>query len=161
MLARPGDERRRHMDMLARAQCTQCGEVGRFDVGADVTTVEDAQRALDEAKLESCPFGHHIELAAIRYVVLSLEDGQALTLDEWKAAMVAKGYDTWTTEELRATEIRIESFAFGMPMAKLRGEDFWLDFVTAPNGDRYYYSPRGAYAEAIAEAAEPATQPTQ
>jgi len=63
--------------------------------------------------------------------------------------MVARGYDLWTTDELRQTQIRIESFAFGMPLAKLRGQDFWLDFTTAPDGDRYYYAPAGVYAEAV------------
>ncbi len=135
--------------MIARARCRKCGEVGRFDVG-DVATAAEAQGKLDSAHIRSCPFGHHVEMADILYEVLELQDGSAPTMDEWKAEMVAKGLDLWTTDELRQTEITIETFAFGMPMAKLRGEDFWLDFTTAPNGERYWYAPVGAYAEATA-----------
>jgi len=131
--------------------------VGRFDVGPDVATVDDAQAKLDSAHIQSCPFGHHVEMADIRYEVLELQDGSAPAMDEWRASMVAKGYELWSTDELRATEIRIESFAFGMPLAKLRGRDFALDFVTAPNGERYWYALAGAYAEAIGEAATQAT----
>ena len=135
--------------MIARVRCETCGEIGRFDVGPDVATIEQAQAKVDDSKIESCPFGHHVELSPIRYTVLEVEEGQALTLDEWKAQMIAKGYDLWTTEELRHTEIEIEAFALGFPMAKVRGRDFWLDFTTAPNGDRHYYAPSGAYAEAV------------
>ena len=120
-------------------------------MGEDIPTVEDAQAKLDSAHIQSCPFGHHTELGDIHCEVLELAEGQAPTLDEWRASMAARGFDLWTTDELRATEIRIESFAFGMPMAKLRGQDFWLDFVTAPNGDRYYHAPAGAYAEAVGQ----------
>ena len=141
--------------MIARARCSRCGEVGRFDVG-DVTTVEAAQAKLDAAHIQNCPFGHHIELFDIRYEVVGLDEGQAPTLDEWRAQMVARGYDLWTTQELETTEIRITGFALGFPMAEVRGWEFVLDFVTAPNGDRYYVAPVGAYAEAIGET-EPQT----
>jgi len=146
--------------MIARARCCRCGEVGRFDVGPDVATVDDAQAKLDSAHIQSCPFGHHVEMADIRYEVLELQDGSAPTMDEWRASMVAKGYDLWTTDQLRATEITIESFAFGLPVAKVRGRALPLDFATAPNGERYWYAPAGAYAEAIGEAATQATPPS-
>jgi len=137
--------------MIARARCDKCGEIGRFDVGDDVATVEDAQRKVDGATLESCPFGHHMELSPIHYEVVGLEAGAAPTLDEWKASMVGKGYDIWTTDELRATEIRITGFTMGFPMAEVRGREFILDFSTAPNGDRYYYAEAGAYARAVGQ----------
>ena len=137
--------------MIARARCSRCGEVGRFDVGPDVTTVEEAQAKLDSARIESCPFGHHTELSPIRFEVLELQDGAAPTMDEWRASMLARGLDMWTTDELRATEIRITGFALGFPMAEVRGREFMLDFVTAPNGDRYYHAPAGEYAEAIGQ----------
>jgi hypothetical protein len=133
--------------MLARARCRECGEVGQFDVGG-VATVEEAQARLDGARISQCPFGHHIELEPIRYDVVGIEDGHAPTLDEWKAEMVARGYDLWTTSELYATEIEITGFAFGCPIARVRGQDFRLDFATAPDGDRYYYAIAGTYAEA-------------
>ena len=78
--------------MIARARCCRCGEVGRFDVGPDVATVDDAQAKLDSAHIQSCPFGHHVEMADIRYEVLELQDGAAPTMDEWREQMVAKGY---------------------------------------------------------------------
>ena len=136
--------------MIARVRCETCGEIGRFDVGADVATIEQAQAKVDDSKIESCSFGHHVELSPIRYTVLEVE-GQAPTLDEWKVKMAERGYDLWTTEELRETEIEIEAFALGFPMAKVRGRDFHLDFTTAPDGDRYYFAPKGAYAEAVGE----------
>ncbi len=137
--------------MIAKVRCKTCGDVGRFDVGDAVTTVEEAQAKLDAAHIQECPFGHHVELADIRYEVVGIEAGSAPTLDEWKAAMVARGHDLWTTDELRQTEIEITGFAFGFPMATVRGQDFWLNFTTAPDGDRYYYAPTGAYAEAVGE----------
>ena len=136
--------------MIARARCRTCGEVGRVEVGPDVATVEEAQTKLDSAHIQSCPFGHHVELADIRYEVLELQDGSAPTMDEWKSEMVAKGYELWTTDQLRQTEVVIESFAFGLPVARVRGQEFVLDFTTAPNGERYWYAAAGAYAEATA-----------
>jgi len=139
--------------MIAKVRCTQCGSPGKFDVG-DVATVEAAQAKLKAARIGSCPFGHHVELSPIQYEVLELEAGAAPTLEEWRAAVVAQGYDLWTTRELEATEIRITGFALGFPMAEVRGREFTLDFVTAPDGDRYYTAPAGAYAKAIGEADE-------
>ena len=136
--------------MIARTRCCRCGEVGRFDVG-DVTTVEGAQAKLDAAGIESCPFGHHVEMSPISYEVIELLAGTAPTLEEWRAEMVAKGHDLWTTEELRQTEIRITGFALGFPLAEVRGRDFHLDYTTSPDGDRYYYAPAGAYAEAVGQ----------
>lgn len=137
--------------MIARARCGRCGEIGKFDVGPDVATIEQAQARLDAARIESCPFGHHVEMSPIRYEVIELEAGAAPTLDEWRAEMVGKGYDLWSTDELRATEIRITGFALGFPLAEVRGREFTLDFVTAPDGGRYYYAPTGAYAEAVGQ----------
>ena len=137
--------------MIARVRCETCKETGRFDVGPDVATIEQAQAKVDAAGIETCPFGHHVELSPIGYTVLEVEEGQALTLHEWKVKIAERGYDLWTTEELRETEIEIEAFALGFPMAKVRGRDFHLDFTTAPDGDRYYFAPKGAYAEAVGE----------
>lgn len=136
--------------MIARARCSRCGETGRFDVG-EVTTVEGAQAKLDGAGIESCPFGHHVEMSPIRYEVIELEGGQAPALEEWRAQMIGRGYDLWTTPELERSEIRIKGFAFGFPMAEVRGRDFHLDYTTSPDGDRYYYALAGAYAEAVAQ----------
>lgn len=136
--------------MIARVRCAKCGATGKFDVGDGVATVEEAQARLDSVRITSCPFGHHIELSPIGYIVLEIEAGQAPTEEEWLATMRAER-DVWSTDELAKTEIRIESFAFGMPMAKVRGRDFPLDFVTSPEGHRYYWAPRGAYERAIAE----------
>ena len=146
--------------MIARVRCRTCQEIGRFDVGDAVSTVEEAQAKLDASHIQMCPFGHHTELSDLHFEVLEIEAGSALTLDEWKAQMAERGYDVWTTDELRRTEIRIESFAFGMPMATVRGKDFWLNFTTAPDGDRYYYAHRGLYAGAIGEA-EPRAVPAE
>jgi len=146
--------------MIARSRCRTCREVGRFDVG-DVATVDEAQAKLDAAHIQSCPFGHHVELSDIGYEVLELQDGAAPTMDVWRADMVGRGYDLWTTEQLRKTEIKIESFALGLPLARVRGQEFTLDFVTAPNGERYWYAAAGAYAEAIGEAATQATPPSR
>ena len=112
-------------------------------------------------QIESCPFGNHIELSPIEYEVLELTEGQAPTMDGWRVEMTAKGYDLWTTDELRATEIEITGFAMGFPLAKVRGQDFWLDSVTAPDGDRYYYSTRGDFGEAVGETHDRAEQPTR
>ncbi len=135
--------------MIAKVRCIKCGENGRFDVGSDVTTVEQAQAKVDADKRESCPFGKHVELQPIEYEVLEVVEGEALTLDEWKAEMIGKGYDLWTTEELTESEIEITSFAYGMPFANVRGEDFHIDFTSAPDNQRFYYARAGSYAKAI------------
>ena len=136
--------------MIARVRCEKCGETGKFDVGDGVATVEQAQTKLDSAKITSCPFGNHMEFSAIAYTVLEVEEGHALTDEEWLGEMRAER-DLWTTDELAETEITIQSFAFGMPLATVRGQDFWLDMTTSPEGRRYYWSPRGAYERALAE----------
>jgi len=141
--------------MIARVRCGKCGETGKFDVGEEVTSVEQAQAKLDAVRITSCPFGHHVELSPIAYTVLGVEEGHALTDEEWLAQMQAER-DLWTTDELAETEITIQSFAFGMPLATVRGQDFWLDMTTSPEGRRYYWSPRRAYERAIAEST-PAT----
>lgn len=133
--------------MIARARCGKCGEIGKFDVGA-VTTVEGAQARLDASHIQSCPFGHHIELSDIRFEVIDLEEGQAPSDDEWLTNM-RETRDLWTTDELRLTEIRITGFAFGFPMAEVRGNDFWLGMMTSPEGHRFYFAETGAYAEAV------------
>jgi hypothetical protein len=146
--------------MIAKVRCGTCGAVGRLDVGDAVTTVEEAQAKVDASHIQMCPFGHHTELHDLHFEVLEIEAGAAPSLDEWKAQMAGRGYDVWTTEELRRTEIEITGFAFGFPMATVRGRDFWLNFGTAPDGDRYYYAPRGSYAEAIGQA-EPQAVPAE
>lgn len=135
--------------MIARVRCGKCGQIGKFDLGDGVASVEEAQTKLDAVKITSCPFGNHMEMSPIRYTVLEIEAGQALTDEEWLAAMRADR-DLWSTDELRQTEIVIQSFAFGMPMATVRGEGFWLDMMTSPEGHRYYYAPKDAYELAVA-----------
>lgn len=134
--------------MIAVVRCGKCGGAGKFDIG-DITTIEDAQAKIDSAALTSCPFGNHVELSPIAYVVLDIEEGRALTDEEWLARMRVDR-DMWTTEQLRRSEIRIEGFAFGFPIATVRGTDFPLDAVTSPEGHRYYGASRGAYARAVA-----------
>ena len=136
--------------MIARVRCDKCGMSGKFDIGGEVASVEQAQAKLDSVTITSCPFGHHIEFSSIAYTVLEIETGQAPTDEEWLATMRADRH-LWTTDELRQTEIVIESFAYGMPMATVNGQDFWLDMMTSPEGHRYYYAPRGAYEQAIAD----------
>lgn len=136
--------------MIARVRCGKCGMTGKFDVGDEVATVEQAQTKLASVKITSCLFGHHIELSAIPYTVLSVEEGQAPTEEEWLATMRVDR-DVWSTDQLGQSEIVIESFAFGLPMATVRGDDFWLDVITSPEGHRYYWSPKGAYERAVAE----------
>ena len=138
--------------MIARVRCGKCGTTGKFDLGDAVVTAEQAQTKLDAVKITNCPFGNHIEFSAIPYTVLEIEEGQAPTDVEWLATMRAE-QDLWSTDELRLTEIRIESFAYGVPLATVRGEDFWLDMMTSPEGHRYYYAPKGAYERALAEPA--------
>ena len=138
--------------MIARVRCEKCGATGKFDLGDAVVTAEQAQAKLDAVKITSCPFGNHIEFSSIAYTVLEIEVGQAPTDEEWLATMRADR-DLWSTDELRGTEIRIESFAFGLPMATVRGEDFWLDMMTSPEGHRYYWAAKGAYERALAEPA--------
>ena len=53
------------------------------------------------------------------------------------------------TDGLLVPEIEITGFAMGFPIAKVRGREFVLDFVTAPDGERYYHAPAGAYARAV------------
>lgn len=63
--------------------------------------------------------------------------------------MRAGGYDLWTTEELRETESEIVAFAFGDPVAMVRGRAFWLRSATLLVGRRYYYAHAGDYERAI------------
>ena len=134
--------------MIANVRCMKCLEEGKFDVG-DVADIDAAKAAVAASTMSHCPFGRHMEMSPIKFEVLSVEDGAAPTLEEWLAEKSEK-YDLWTTRELGDTEIEITSFAMGMPMAKVRGENFWLNFQTAPTGDRYYYAPKGKLAEVTA-----------
>ena len=134
--------------MIATVRCRKCGEIGKFDVG-DASTIGEAQSRMDGYTGEHCPFGRHMELSPIRYEVIGLEDGAAPTDGEWAARMRAGGYDLWTTDELRGTEIEITAFAFGDPVAMVRGRVFWLRSATSPGGHRYYYSHAGDYDRAI------------
>jgi len=135
--------------MIAKARCNKCGATGKFDMGDDIITVEQAQTKLNSVHIQSCPFGHHMELSDLHYTVIEMEPGHALSDEQWLATMRADR-DLWTTDQLQGTEIRIESFALGLPLATVRGQDFWLDMMTSPEGHRHYYAPKGAYELALA-----------
>lgn len=75
---------------------------------------------------------------------------QAPTDEEWLERMRVDR-DLWTTEQLRETEIHIEAFAFGLPIATVRGRDFALEMTTSPEGHRHYWAAKGAYERALAE----------
>jgi len=135
--------------MIANVTCQKCGSKGKFDVG-NVSTVEAAQDKVNGAHMQSCPFGNHVELTDIHYVVESLEEGSAMSEDEFVAKMEADGYDLWTTDELYESPIEITSFAYGLPMANINGQSVNLDFVTSPSGKRYYYMNHEEYERLVA-----------
>jgi len=133
--------------MIARVICKTCGAEGKIDIGYR-ETMEAAQKYIRGLCIQSCPWGHHIKMGFIEYEVTGIEEGSALSEEEFIADMKAKGYDLWTTEQLAETEIEITGFSFGFPLAKVRGQEFTLDFTSAPTGGRYYYCRAGAYASA-------------
>lgn len=135
--------------MLAIVKCDKCGETGKIDVGGEANTVEEAQALIDRKfKVESCPFGHHVELSPIKYTVTGIEEGAALSDEEVIAEMEAKGKKCWTdTGTLRADGVEITSFACGIPIANINGADYPLDFMTLPSGKRLYYGPAANFTD--------------
>ena len=127
--------------MLAIVKCNKCGETGKIDVRTDAKTVEEAQALIDKVfKVESCPFGNHVELSQIKYTVTGMEEGAALSDEEAIAEMEAKGYKCWTDTADTPKGIEITSFAMGCPIASCNGEKgFWMDFRSLPSGRRVWY----------------------
>jgi hypothetical protein len=128
--------------MQVNGTCNKCGNQCWFEIG-DATREQVA--AMMDKPMGECPCnGHHVELGNMsRYIELdwdTLREGERpLTTDEFRAQLVEKGYTTFTTEELRANQIEITGFAFGLPMAKRNGAAINLDFASAPDGTRIYF----------------------
>ena len=132
--------------MIAKVICHKCGEDGKFDVGPDVTTVEDAQVKVDSAHIQSCPFGNHVELSDIKYTVTEMIEGEAPSDEAVIAEMEAKGYLTWTDTKDTPKGIEVTSFAYGCPIASCGGKpDFWMDFKSLPSGKRLWYCRKDDY----------------
>lgn len=134
--------------MIANVKCLKCGETGKFDVGPDVKTVEDAAAKIVASHVQNCPFGRHVELSDIQYEVLSLEDGEAPSDESVIAEMESKGYLCWDNTANTPAGIEVTSFAMGFPIASCGGKpDFWMDFKTLPSGKRLWYCRKDDYDE--------------
>ena len=132
--------------MIANVRCNKCQVTGGFDVGSDVTTIEQAQEVIDAANIQSCPWGNHVELSPISYTVLSIEEGSAKSDEDVLAEMNDKGLICWTdTGDLKDAGVDITSFAYGMPIANINGHNFNLDFTSLPSGRRVYYGNRSVF----------------
>jgi hypothetical protein len=132
--------------MLANVYCKKCGETGKFDVGPDIKTVKDAQAAIEDAHIQSCPFGNHVELSDIEYEVLGMEEGEARSDEDVLAEMAEQGRITWTdTGEMQDAGVEITAFVYGFPIANIGGQDFTLSFTSLPSGKRVYYGNREEY----------------
>jgi len=145
--------------MIANVKCLKCGETGKFDVGSDVKTVEEAQAKIDAAHVQNCPFGKHVELSDIGYEVVSLEEGEAPTDEAVIAEMESKGHLCWDSTANTPAGIEVVSFAFGCPIAECpKGKkDFWMDFMSLPSGKRLWYCRKDDYEQRMGvglEAAE-------
>jgi hypothetical protein len=143
--------------MIAKVRCLKCNELGQFDCGPDVTTVDQAVKSITNAHIQMCPFGHHVELADIEYEVIEMVEGKAPTDEAVIAEMEAKGYLCWDNTGDTPKGIEVKSFAMGFPIADCGGKpDFWMDFQTLPSGKRLWYCRKDDYEARMGPLAVPA-----
>ena len=75
-----------------------------------------------------------------------MEEGEAPTIEEWKATMEAKGLILWDSAQAVADAgIEVTAFSWGVPIANINGKDFMLNFSEAPDGKRYYHAYKEEY----------------
>jgi len=149
--------------MIANVKCPICGDTGKMDCGPDVTTVEQATEFILRADIQHCSLGlgSHMEMSRIEYEVLSMEDGHAMSEEQWLADKRGQGYDLWTTAELYGLDLEIVSFCGWAGMAsghiKSTGEKADILFTDSPERNRYYYAEVGKFkplAPPVAEATD-------
>jgi len=144
--------------MIAKVRCLKCGDIGSFDVGPDVKTVEEAQARIDATSIQSCPFGRHVELSDIGYEALSLEEGDAPTDESVIAEREAKGYLCWDNTANTPAGILVTGFVMGYPIANCGGKpDFFLNFLTLPSGKRLWYCRKDDYENRMGKVATATT----
>lgn len=130
-------------NQMVTVHCKTCGETFSLDIGTKSRDEIEAGFAKQGAGFE-CP-GHHVEIGARadhwEIDWSTLREGKAPSDDEFLQNLKEQYQEVYDTDQLRASDIEITSFSFGLPIAKSKidGSDITLDFTSAPSGKRYYY----------------------
>ncbi|MCX8074145.1 MAG: hypothetical protein N2749_00975 [Clostridia bacterium] len=128
--------------MLLKATCRKCGKSGYFDIG-DMKK-EEVLEKLSNQKTFQCIFGNHVEvMSPVQFMDFdwdNLIEGELPKEEEFLNELRSRYGEVYTKEELQEKYV-VDSFMYGQCLCHSKNNEDDLkvfNFVTSPNGKRYY-----------------------
>lgn len=130
--------------MILTGKCKKCGGYVKFDI--DDMKREEVEKILKNIKQFECTAGNHVELMSpydlYEFDWDNIEDGKAMTEDEFEASMKSKFDEVYSSSEF-GNKYTVESFLYGKCLCHPKNGDeddlAVFDFTSSPKGNRYYF----------------------